>query len=272
MLPMRWVCEQSCMALDALARCMPEASKNTLRSVLGDGRFFVNDQVVKKNLSLLPGAICELKQKKKFLDDIEILYEDKDIVVVDKPEGLLSVATDRETEFTLHAKLKQRYGQVSTVQRLDRETSGVLVFALNGKAREGLIGQFANHSIIREYRAIVIGNIPQKGTWRHHLVEDGNLKMHVTSHGGVLAETHFERLEERDNLSLVRFQLTTGKKNQIRVQSSYMGFPILGDKKYGKNDEFQSDRMYLHAHHLGFFHPLTKKKLSFFSPIPFCIR
>ncbi len=267
---MRWVCEENCMAMDALSRCMPDASKNTLRDILGEGRLIVNDQIVKKNLSIASGAICELKQKKKFLDDIEILYEDKDIVVVDKPEGLLSVATDRETDFTLHAKLKQRYGQVSTVQRLDRETSGVLVFALNGKSREGLIAQFANHSIIREYRAIVVGAIPEKGTWKHHLVEDGNLKMHVTHHGGVFAETHFERLETRDNLSLVRFQLTTGKKNQIRVQSSYMGFPVLGDKKYG-NNEIQWARMCLHAHRLGFFHPLTKKALSFFSPIPFCI-
>lgn len=268
---MKWVCKDNRIVLDELAEKMPEASKGTLREILKEGRFLVKEQVVKSNISLQKGDVCEIKAKKKYTSDIEILYEDKEIIVVEKPEGLLSVATSREIEHTLHNKLKRRFSRVWPVHRLDRETSGLLVFALTEEARSGLIEQFSKHTIEREYRAIVVGKIPQNGIWKHHLVEDGNLKMHVTHQNGMYAETHFTRLEIKGGNSFVQFKLKTGKKNQIRVQSSAMGFPILGDKKYGTM-ELDADRMYLHAHKLGFFHPISKKKMVFYSPIPFSIR
>ena len=268
---MRWICQNEHTLLDELALKMPQASKSTLNKSIKDERVVVDECVTKRNISLSKGAKCEFKVKKKYIDDIEVYYEDRDIVVVEKPEGLLTVATSRELFFTLHAKLKKKFQRVWPVHRLDRETSGVLVFALNEKAREGLIAQFKDHSIVREYRAIVVGDLPESGVWKHRLVEDGNLKMHVTAGSGLQAETYFKRLDKKGKQNFVQFILKTGKKNQIRVQSSFMGFPILGDKKYA-NRELRRERMFLHAHHLGFSHPITKKELSFFSPIPFSIR
>ncbi len=268
---MKWICRQNQTLLNDLAEKMPEASKTTLRSMIKEGRVKVDGAVTKQNISLTQGAACELSGKKIYDTDLEIYYDDDDIVVVNKPEGLLSVSTAKELHNTLHMKLKKKYSRVWPVHRLDKETSGVLVFALNHAAKEGLKKQFIDHSIEREYRAIVVGNIPDKGIWRHHLVEDGNFRMHITDSTGLYAETHFEVLDREDDLALVRFMLKTGKKNQIRVQASHMGFPILGDKKYAER-ELRSTRMFLHAHKLHFNHPITKKKMSFNSPIPFSIR
>lgn len=247
---------------------MTDASRTTLRQMLREERVAVDGEFVKKNIDLDVGAEIELHQKKTYETDLTIYHLDEDIVVVEKPHGLLTVATKKEPFNTLHNKLKDLYGRVWPVQRLDKETSGVLVFALNVEAKEKLKEQFMDHAVYREYRAVVHGDIPKKGVWKHQLVEDGNLKMHVTTAKGLYAETHFEVLEKKDSLSFVSFRLKTGKKNQIRVQASHMECPILGDKKYG-NSQVKCERMYLHAHKLGFKHPVTGKKMSFTSSIPF---
>ena len=265
---MKWTCKANTPLLDELKAKMPEASKTTLRQMLKSERVFVDGKVIKKNIPLNQGATCEVGNRKIYEGDLEIYYEDEDIVVVNKPEGLLSVATKKEPFQTLHAKLKERYKRVWPVQRLDKKTSGVLVFALNHEAKEGLKEQFMEHSIVREYRAIVVGEIPKSGVWKHKLVEDGNLKMHVTHGKGLYAETHFKVLSRKKSRSFVSFRLKTGKKNQIRVQASHMGCPIWGDVKYG-GKEMQAERMYLHAHLLKFSHPITGEKMEFTSPIPF---
>ena len=265
---MRWKCQKKHSLLDELKCKMPEASKTTLRQMLREERVLINNEFAKKNIDLNPGNIIELGQKKTYETDLTIYHLDEDIVVVEKPHGLLSVATKKEPFNTLHNKLKDLYGRVWPVQRLDKETSGVLVFALSIEAKEKLKEQFMDHAVFREYRAIVHGDIPKKGTWKHQLVEDGNLKMHVTNVKGLYAETHFEVIDTKDPLSFVSFRLKTGKKNQIRVQASHMECPILGDKKYG-NLQIKCERMYLHAHKLGFKHPITGKNMSFTSSIPF---
>lgn len=267
---MKWSCKTNHTLLDELLSKMPEASKTTLRTMLKDERVIVDGQIIKKNIAIAIGAQIELGQKKIYDNDLEIYYHDDDIVVVEKPDGLLSVATKKEPFLTLHAKLKERYGRVWPVHRLDKKTSGVVVFALNHEAKEGLKEQFMNHSIVREYRAIVVGDIPKQGVWKHKLVEDGNLKMHVTTGKGLYAETHFKVLKSKKDRHFVAFKLKTGKKNQIRVQASHMGCPILGDNKYG-NQEVKSERMCLHAHKLEFNHPITGEKMSYVSSIPFGI-
>lgn len=201
---MKWTCEQPKPLLEELKIRLPEASTTTLRKGLVNGRVSLNGEIVKKNLSLNKGDLCTWGEKAKFVDEISILYEDDHIVVVDKPEGLLSVATARQTVHTLLYKLKGRYTNIWPVHRLDRETSGLLVFARTQLTYRSLSQQFRDHSITREYGAIVIGNPPQKGIWKHHLVEDGNLKMHVAKEGE-LAETHFKVIGRKEEKCLVRF-------------------------------------------------------------------
>ncbi len=206
-----------------------------------------------------------MKQKpKKIRDGIPIYFEDRDLIVVEKPVGLLSVAS-LMTDDSLHTIIKRWRRKVWPVQRLDRETSGVMVFALNERAKEGLKGQFMDHSIGREYCGIVCGELTGSGTWQSKLKEDKNY--FVRSHpDGELAITHYEALSSLPKkTTLVKFVLETGKKNQIRVHASEAGFPLLGDTKYGSSSW---KRLALHAHKLSFIHPATKKELSFTSSPP----
>ncbi|MCB1114955.1 MAG: RluA family pseudouridine synthase [Chlamydiia bacterium] len=253
--------------IDQLILTFPDSSKSTLRKWLKAGRIVVDGKkVVEPHVEVSDEAVIALKERQKFIDlDIEILYEDKDVVVVVKPEGVLSVATAFQSEETAHGALKKEYRRVFPVHRLDRETSGVMAFALTEEGREGLKEQFHTHSIYREYRAIVRGRIEGSGTWTCRLLEDQNY--YVRPHPkGEVAITHYTALETRGKTSLIKCILETGKKNQIRAQCLAAGYPILGDQKYG---DTSSGRLHLHAYGLDFIHPTTKKPMSFRSPVPF---
>jgi 23S rRNA pseudouridine1911/1915/1917 synthase len=214
-----------------------------------------------------------LGAKKEFCHyDLQILYEDQDVIVIYKPTGLLSVATENEVFRTAHDYLKRRSPnrRVFPVHRLDKDTSGVMVFAYNQDAKAHLKDQFEAHTIHREYRAILSGHLTdKKGKWESFLIEDSNYKMHECQEkeGAQLAITFYEVLQETRRLSLVKFVLKTGKKNQIRVQAAQRGHPVIGDTKYGlENDTFP--RLALHAMVLEFIHPKKNKKLSFSYPFP----
>lgn len=253
--------------LERLEKEFPDSTKSTLRKWVKNGRVAVNGttttlphQEIKEN------AEITLKNKTKVLPlGIKILYEDRDLIVIDKPEGVLSVATAFERELTAHSVIKRERRNVFPVHRLDRETSGVMVFALTAAARDGLKKQFRDHSIHREYLAVVLGELKGTGTWKHTLLEDE--AYFVRPHPqGELAITHYKALTVRPKTTLVRFTLETGKKNQIRAQALAEGFPILGDQKYGKSEK---GRLHLHAHKLEFIHPTTGKRLHFKSDAPF---
>jgi 23S rRNA pseudouridine1911/1915/1917 synthase len=239
--------------LKKLEELYPDSSKTTLRKWIAQGRVLPDG-------SLLP-------RKKYARCGIEILYEDKEIIVIEKPAGLLSVATPLDRR-SAHDILKQRYyrAQVFPVHRLDKETSGVLVFAYTPRARDALKEQFEKHDIDREYEAIVIGNItPPNGTWKSHLFEGKNFYVMSGKHGK-LAVTHYQTILSSNDLSLIRIRLETGRKNQIRVQSSDAGHPVLGDQKYGYRGP-KLKRLYLHARKLGIKHPVTKKEIEFLSSV-----
>lgn len=252
--------------LETLSTLYPENSKSSLRKWLEQGRITVDGNVVKKNISLSATQKIALHRRKPLRKGLTILYEDDYLVLVEKPAGLLSVATQKKEVHTLHNYLKHNYAKVWPVHRLDRETSGVLVFALSERVKEGLKAQFIKHTVRREYIGIVEGILTGSGTWRTHLVDDANYVVRVREEGD-LAITHYRTIRNFQETSLVRFSLETGKKNQIRVQSSHMGHPIVGDRKYGAID-FTLGRLALHAHTLEFVHPITEKNLSFISPIP----
>lgn len=260
--------------LEALHQISPQSSKNTLRSWIKEGRVEVDDATVKNpSILVLKNQQVTVGQRKKILrSGIPILYEDQDFVIVDKPTGLLSVATAFEKGETVHAFLKEHYHprKVFVVHRLDQDTSGVIVFALNQAVHDKLKDLFEAHAIERSYTAIVEGQLSvSSGTWQSYQYEDSQYVVHETQDEtkGRLAITHFKAIAFSKRYTQVQLQLETGRKNQIRVHCQSAGHPVVGDKKYGAHSN-PLKRLCLHAHLLAFQHPFTKKQLRFESPIP----
>lgn len=265
--------------LDALAHLYPQASKTTFRSWVKEGRVAV-DGITVKNANVIINKGQELgignRKKKVIADRIPVIYEDDDFIVIDKPNGLLSVATAFQREETAYAILKTYYRprQIHIVHRLDQDTSGSMLFAFHEKACEQLKALFEAHDIERNYVGIVEGHLdPADGTWESYLYEDDNYVVRTTTDPakGEKAITHYRTLTTSKRYALLNLKLETGKKNQIRVHCQVAGHPIAGDKKYGAETN-PIKRLALHAHFLSFVHPKTKKRVRFEAPLPdqFC--
>lgn len=260
--------------LEILTTLFPDSSKTTLRSWIKEGRACVEGTPIKDpQHRVLPGEKVSLRPRSRYIEGgIRILYEDRDILVIDKPEGLLSVATAFEKKETAYALLRKSYRTVQVVHRLDQETSGVMLFALSDRGREGCKAMFEKHALQRVYYALVEGQlaVPQ-GTWQSYQYEDAHYHVHTTDDPskGRLAITHYVVKETSKRFSLVELTLETGRKNQIRVHCQAAGHPIAGDKKYGSKNN--PGRLCLHAHLLAFAHPVTGKWLTFSSEIPFTL-
>jgi tRNA pseudouridine32 synthase/23S rRNA pseudouridine746 synthase/23S rRNA pseudouridine1911/1915/1917 synthase len=205
---------------------------------------------------------------------IKILYEDRDIVVIDKSSGLLSVKANYEAVKTAHHLLTNyvRKGnpkskiKLFVVHRLDRETSGVLIFAKSFEIREKLAKQWSN--VEKKYIAIVYGKLTEKsGIIESYLAEGDDYKMQSVSNPqeGTFARTKYKVIKESKNYSLLEIDLLTGKKNQIRVHLSDKGHPIVGDKKYRENTK---GRLALHALSIRFKHPFNNEEMTFETKIP----
>lgn len=266
---MAWTSQNEQTLLEALQLMAPDSSKTTLRSWLTEGRILVDGVVVKDPRVLLkPLQIVDLAKKRQYLfTGVEILHQDEHVIVVYKPAGMLSVATETDLLDNLHEHLKKHFKRrtVYPVHRLDREASGIICFAFTEEAQEKLKTQFEEHSILREYTAVVQGNLePRTGTWQSYLLEDGAYYVRSVSDitRGKLATTHYEVVRQRGGFSTLKVTLETGRKNQIRVHCSEAGFSILGDKKYRSSYEFE-DRIALQACKLGFVHPISLKPLLF---------
>ncbi|HYA85730.1 MAG TPA: RluA family pseudouridine synthase [Nitrospirota bacterium] len=213
----------------------------------------------------------------KFLPKgIVVLYEDKDILVVDKPSGLLAVATEREKSRTARAILtdyiRKGCGRCSkhlyVVHRLDRDTSGILLFAKSEEAK--LLLQDRWKQTEKKYLAVVHGRCEKSsGTITSYLAEDKRYNVYTTSDSakGKLSQTAYTVLRLTKRYSLLKVVLLTGRKNQIRVHLASIGHPIVGDTKYGKEDDPQP-RMALHAWSISFKHPYSGQELSFTSEVP----
>ncbi len=213
---------------------------------------------------------------KRLSHGIAVLYEDKEILVVDKPAGLLTVATAHEKIRTAHSILTEyiRTGcgrcrrQLFVVHRLDRDTSGVLIFAKSEEAMYRLKGRWKENE--KKYLAIVHGSLEKKsGTITSYLAENEDYTVYSTTDRtkGRLAQTVYKVLWERKGLSLLEVVLLTGRKNQIRVHLAGIGHPIAGDTKYGKGDD-RLPRMALHARSISFNHPFSDKRLLFEAEVP----
>ncbi len=210
------------------------------------------------------------------------VYEDDALIVVDKPSGLLTVATDRENADTLYGRLNEylrsckstRTAHAFVVHRLDQETSGLVLFAMSDPVKRAL--QAAWKKVEKTYFAVIQGrpNVDQ-GTITSYLIEDSkSLKVFASDRpiaGSRLAITHYRVLKTRGNRSLVEIRLETGRKHQIRVQLASVGCPVAGDHRYGPKSD-ACPRLALHAGRLTFAHPLTGQRLDFISSLPKSLR
>lgn len=208
-------------------------------------------------------------------EKLDILYEDKDILVVNKPHNLLTISTNNEKENTLfhkaymYLKRKNKNNKIFIVHRLDKDTSGIVVFAKSELIKKKMQNNW--DKTIRKYVAVVNGHLEKnKDTLRNYLAETKTLLVYVTdSKNGELAITSYEKVSENNQYTLVNIDIKTGKKNQIRVQFNEIGHSIVGDKKYGiKKDPLR--RMCLHANYIEFNHPATNKIMKIETNVPKC--
>ena len=212
-------------------------------------------------------------RKKKKLD---IIYEDKEVIVINKQSKKLCVSTDKEKEHTLYSevsayvKKQNPKNKIFIVHRLDRDTSGIVLFAKNEKLKKKLQDNWDKLVTAREYIAIV-DKVPKKNkdTLKDYLKESKSLEVYVTddTKNGKLAITEYEVIKKNRVYSMLKINIFTGRKNQIRVQLSNIGNPIVGDKKY-KSRNNPLGRLALHATKLELINPETKKKMLFESKIP----
>ena len=210
------------------------------------------------------------------LNHLKIVYEDPAVIVIDKPEGLLTMATATERSKTAYALLRQCLNSkrppehLFIVHRLDREASGLLVFAKSVEAKEYLQDQFKAHTAGRRYVAVVEGSIKENDfTIRTYLTENAAYRVYSTKNikVGKLAVTHVHVVKRTAKHTLVEVKLETGRKHQIRVHLAERGHPIVGDKNYGSRTN-PIRRLALHGAHLDFRHPITGKLMHFDSPPP----
>lgn len=271
---MQTISEEDAPLIDILGKIAPQSSKTTLRSWLQTGRVTVDGLPVKVgNAQIKKGQKVAVNAKPRTINhSLRIIYEDNDLVAIEKPNGLLSVATAFEQTDTAHALLKEHYRPrpVYVVHRLDQDTSGVMLFALSERGCQGLKDIFEKHAIERKYCAIVEGHVtPTSGTWQSLLFEDANYNVHSTQDAakGRQAITHYEVQSTSPRCSRLVLTLETGRKNQIRVHCSDAGCPVVGDKKYGAETD-PLKRLCLHAFLLALKHPVTGKEMRFTAPVP----
>jgi len=209
-------------------------------------------------------------------DRIHVVYEDDAVIVVEKPAGLLTMATDTEKSRTVYALLREAANRkrpaekIFIVHRLDREASGLLVFAKTIEAKERLQDQFKDHSAGRKYVVVVEGRVsPEKFTIQSYLAENAAFRVYSTKKKalGKIAITHVRVIHPNPKASLIEVRLETGRKHQIRVHLAERGHPIVGDKIYGSGMN-PLRRLALHGAELEFRHPVTGRLMHFEAPVP----
>lgn len=256
-------------------------SRNSIKSLLARGQVFVDGQAITAyNHALVPGQIITLS-KDKAADKVElvglsILHEDDDVIVIQKDAGLLSVASPKENEMTAyrqlmtHVRVQNPHGRIFVVHRLDRDTSGVMMFAKSEQVQQALQNSWQDTVKERTYIALVEGAVKKpEGTISSWLKESSTLRMYSSPYpnDGQHAITHYKTIESNRNYSLLEVHLETGRKNQIRVHMEDIGHPIVGDKKYGSKSKIIG-RLGLHANVLAFIHPTDGQLMRFESKVP----
>lgn len=264
--------------IDFLFENLDGFSKKKVKSLLKYEMVLVDGKVV-TNGSIELKVGCEVKVyfSKRILPkyDLKIIYEDEDIIVIDKPAGLLSISNSKEKEVTAfrlvsdYIKKNNKNAKIFVVHRLDQGTSGVLLFAKNLKIKEVFQKEWNERVKKREYMALVENKIESTGTIRTYLTMNHFQIVHSTKNKekGHLAITHFEVIKRGHNACYLKVLIDTGRRNQIRAHMSEKGNPIVGDKKYGAKSN-PINRLCLHASKLYLLDPRGDKILKFESEVP----
>lgn len=266
-----------------LAEKFAGKSRSALKSMLAHRRVSVNGKITTAydyrlragdEVSINRGRVAaELRHPM-----LRIVFEDQWIIVIDKRNGLLSMGTDRQRDKTAysilsqHVKLEDPSNRIFIVHRLDRETSGLMIFAKSEEVKRRLQENWQRVVIDRKYVAVVDGVMPsEEGEIDAPLAENRNRKMFVSrtpdEDNAVDAVTRYRVLRSHEGRSLVELSLDTGRKNQIRAHLEYVGCPVAGDKKYSSRST-DAGRVCLHAYKLALYHPITNEKLFFSTSIP----
>jgi 23S rRNA pseudouridine1911/1915/1917 synthase len=281
----------------------PASSGNAIKKLLEHDRVKVNGVTARiGKTALRPGDRVEVQRKafeKRLHEDIDLLYEDEHILVIHKKENMLTIATEREKKKTAYAylygyvKRQKPENNIFIAHRLDRKASGLLVFARSEEAKRKLQAQFHDHTVDRQYIAVVEGRMKgESGAVQNYLAENRAYKVYVTDdpqatqtgphksrqiegraprQSGKLAISTYRVCKRSSKYTWVEVTTRTGRKHQVRVHLAGLGHPIIGDKEYGsvKNP---LNRLGLHASRLGFVHPITGKKLVFEVDAPLAFR
>lgn len=269
--------------LPFLLKHVTGAGRNVIKNILAHGQVAVNGKsTTAYNYQLQPGqtvSVSKERPKEKLpFEGLSILFEDEHLIVIRKDSGLLSVASDagKDNEVTAyrqlmaHVRLDDPGNRIFIVHRLDRDTSGVMLFAKSEAVQQQLQNSWQDAVRERIYVALVEGMVKkEQGTVKSWLRESKTLKMYSSSRpeDGLLAVTHYKLLRAGKDFSLLEVQLETGRKNQIRVHMEDIGHPIAGDKKYGARSR-PIGRLGLHARVLAFIHPVTGQLVRFETEIP----
>jgi 23S rRNA pseudouridine1911/1915/1917 synthase len=264
--------------MDRLRALFPESSGRSLKQWLESGRVEVNGRVARDGRAVVRAYDrVELGGRGRipFPKGLGLVYQDEAIVVVDKPPRLLTMATERERERTAYRLLwdylaaQRPRARPFIVHRLDRETSGLLVFAKSPEAKQRLQAQFEARAVERIYVALVKGHVrTDRATLESRLSEDRSLRVRATgSPEGRTAITSYRVLSRGQDTTRLELSLGTGRRRQIRVQLAAIGHPIVGDREHG-GPGGQFRRLCLHATRLGFVHPVSGKSMRFESAAP----
>ncbi|MCM3689947.1 RluA family pseudouridine synthase [Neobacillus niacini] len=263
-----------------------EWSRTQVQQWIKDGNVLVNGQKIKTNYKCSLNDEIEINiPDPELLDvipeemDLEIYFEDKDVLVVNKPSGMVVHPAPGHLTGTLVNGLMAHCKDLSgingvlrpgIVHRIDKDTSGLLMVAKNDMAHEKLVNQLVEKTVTRKYRAIVHGVIPHDfGTIDAPLGRDTRDRQSMTIvDNGKHAVTHFQVIERFKDFTFVECQLETGRTHQIRVHMKYIGYPLAGDPKYGPKKTLDINGQALHAGILGFIHPRTNEYLEFEAPLP----
>ena len=252
--------------------------KKRIKQYLTHGSVYVNNhQTTKYNEKVVPGMNIIITTDKSNNNSLpfDIIFEDNHIVVVNKPSGLLTIATDKEKEKTLYHMVreylvgKDKRARIFIVHRLDKDTSGIVIFAKDEKTKNQLQEHWNEYVSLREYVAVVHGKVKkEKDRIVQYLKETKTNFVYVAKNkDGKEAITNYEVLKETEDYSLLKIEIETGRKNQIRVAMASINHPIVGDKKYSELKEAEN-RLYLHANRLKIYYPEIKKEILFETQTP----
>ena len=272
--------DQPIPLLEFLRSNLPQLSRTAVKALLKYDQIRLEGTVTNQfDIPVAPGQTISINLSRPWQTlsnpRLRIVYEDDDIIVVNKGYGLLSVGTDNKKEGTAYSILRDYLKRLNPanklfiVHRLDQHTSGLMLFAKNIKAKEAMQHNWNNMVLDRRYTAIVEGcPEPAEGVRRSRLLENAQHLMYSTDDPkGLEAVTRYKVLKSRNGYSLVDVSLDTGRKNQIRVHMHDMGTPIAGDRRYGAKTS-PIHRLALHARTLRFVHPMTHKDMNFSIPLP----